>query len=552
MEMAYKIPKISQSKVVKKSVKVQKMWNSPIIYKKAKDRDIVKVGENMFEEINVVRPVTRAKKEKRGKHFPPVPVHSKVSHYQYRPISSVQLCGPIVPVPPDALKVEEKENERLFKLERSSKISYLNFNMECYKYTNFNIIFPLKASAGKVQAEPSKQAKKDKKRIKSAFADDEAEDEDEMSGNEERDDDDNDSVALEDMPKKTQFKKIVDPDLLSESSNTSDLFNKLDRIRSDAETPTLNQSKLNLTSAPSSNSSFGALISAEPRWTPFQDRISAGTVELTSAENTLQESPTNSQLAKKKLGFEGLFDQTDPDVTDIDDVICLCSGKFVTQDGGMSQAAHMASGKFVTQQNKLPLDISGLAPLDRTKMESIESQDTIILGDGSRPSSRGSTTVETQDTVILTGNVEQNVSNAISSLDKILDLDEVEPETGVSEFPEGNQFERPRAPLATIAGNGSTAAPGGQLGGGRCGLGANNLSASGSKPPMSSQPSVTRLSSTEFRCNLCSQTFSLRSNANKHVKSKHVMLRYCCPGCFKLFSSNQAVSKHQSTKQCDK
>jgi len=271
---------------------------------------------------------------------------------------------------------------------------------------------------------------KDKKRIKSAFADDEAEDEDEMSGNEERDDDDNDSVALEDMPKKTQFKKIVDPDLLSESSNTSDLFNKLDRIRSDAETPTLNQSKLNLTSAPSSNSSFGALISAEPRWTPFQDRISAGTVELTSAENTLQESPTNSQLAKKKLGFEGLFDQTDPDVTDIDDVIGLCSGKFVTQDCGMSQAAHMASGKFVTQQNKLPLDISGLAPLDRTKMESIESQDTVILGDGSRPSSRGSTTVETQDTVILTGNVEQNVSNAISSLDKILDLDEVEPETG--------------------------------------------------------------------------------------------------------------------------
>jgi len=270
---------------------------------------------------------------------------------------------------------------------------------------------------------------KDKKRIKRAFEDDEAEDDDEQSGDEDREDDDNDSVALEDIPKKSQFKKIVDPDILSESSNTSDLFNKLDRIRCDAETPTLNQSKPNL-SAPSSNSSFGALISAEPRWTPFQDRISAGTVELNSAENTLQESPTNSQLAKKKLGFEGLFDQTDPDVSDIDDVIGLCSGKFVSQDGGMSQAANLASGHFVSQQAKLPLDISGMAPLDRTKLESIESQDTVILGDTSRPSSRGSTTVETQDTVILTGNLELNVSNAISSLDKMLALDEEEPEAG--------------------------------------------------------------------------------------------------------------------------
>ena len=34
---------------------------------------------------------------------------------------------------------------------------------------------------------------------------------------------------------------------------------------------------------------------------------------------------------RKKLGFEGLFDATDPDVEDVDDVVGLCSGKFVTQ-----------------------------------------------------------------------------------------------------------------------------------------------------------------------------------------------------------------------------
>jgi len=280
---------------------------------------------------------------------------------------------------------------------------------------------------GESEPEENDVDMKDNKRVKNGFVDDEAEDDEELSENE----DDNDSVAFEDMPKKSQFRKIVDPELLSESSNTSDIFNKLDRIRSDAETPTeaLNQSKLNLTSAPSSNSSFGALISAEPRWTPFQDRIRSGTVELTSAENTLQESPTNSQLAKKQLGFEGLFDQTDPDVSDIDDVIGLCSGKFVTQDGGMSQAASMASGKFFTQP-KLPHDISGLTPLESSKLDSLESQDTVILTNNSRPNSRSSHTIETQDTVILTGNVELNVSNAISSLDKMLGLDDEESEVG--------------------------------------------------------------------------------------------------------------------------
>ena len=32
---------------------------------------------------------------------------------------------------------------------------------------------------------------------------------------------------------------------------------------------------------------------------------------------------------RKKLGFEGLFDATDPDVEDVDDVVGLC--RFVTQ-----------------------------------------------------------------------------------------------------------------------------------------------------------------------------------------------------------------------------
>ena len=71
---------------------------------------------------------------------------------------------------------------------------------------------------------------KERKRGKSAFVDDEAEDEDEDQYEDEDDDEDNDSLALEvDVPdaktKRGQFRKIIqDPELMSESSNQSDLF----------------------------------------------------------------------------------------------------------------------------------------------------------------------------------------------------------------------------------------------------------------------------------------------------------------------------------------
>ena len=249
---------------------------------------------------------------------------------------------------------------------------------------------------GESEPEEDDMPIKDKKRKKSAFVDDEAEDEDEEY------DDDNDSIAFEELPqKKTQFKKIIqDPELMSESSNQSDIFNKLDRIRGDAETPTLNNSAAKLTSAPSSNSSFGAIAAAEPRWTPFQDRTNIRDLETTSADNSLQKSPTQSQMAKKKLGFEGLFDATDPDVTDIDDVIGLCSGQFVSQQEDDSLPP-------VTQtQNdfsKILPDLSGLAPVQNdSKIHGIESQDTVILtGSGSRPGSRAENIIGTQDDTVL-------------------------------------------------------------------------------------------------------------------------------------------------------
>ena len=125
----------------------------------------------------------------------------------------------------------------------------------------------------------------------------------------------------------------------------------------------------------SCNSSFGALISENPRWTPFHERISAGNVGMNSADKTMQERTTNSPIVKKKLGFQGLFDQTNSD-TDIDDVIGVCSGKFLSLDATMSQeAAVTASGDLISQQPTLSPDISDLKTLERTRVDLTGSQD---------------------------------------------------------------------------------------------------------------------------------------------------------------------------------
>ena len=59
-----------------------------------------------------------------------------------------------------------------------------------------------------------------------------------------------------------------------------------------------------------------------PRFTPFQERSQAIIADK------------SHQNARKKLGFESLFDTTDPNVDEVDDVIGLCSqsqGQFLTQ-----------------------------------------------------------------------------------------------------------------------------------------------------------------------------------------------------------------------------
>ena len=243
---------------------------------------------------------------------------------------------------------------------------------------------------------------RDRKRIKNAFEDDEAEDEDMVDGDY---DDDDDSIAMSEFPKKKSmpFKKIQEnPELLSETSCASDSFKAAELVRNDMATPTI-VNRTPLTSAPNSNSStlqlprftflrlfICCLLMQTLRWTPYQDRadVWGAQREEELANREEGESPTSSQLARKKLGFENLFDQTDPDVQEIDDVVDmgLLSGRFATQ----KPAAEM--GEEVMQQTQADFSSSSIPQ--------------------SRPQSRN---MDTQDTVILTG-ASQDVSSAINKI----------------------------------------------------------------------------------------------------------------------------------------
>ena len=100
------------------------------------------------------------------------------------------------------------------------------------------------------------------------------------------------------------------------------------------------------------------------------------------------------------------FNKTDPNVTDIDDVIGLCSDQFATQ----RQTQGQVSERILT-------DISGVAPVNDSR--SVETQDTVILtATGSRPNSRASNTFPNtpeMDTVILTAQEEPSSSKTLNA-----------------------------------------------------------------------------------------------------------------------------------------
>jgi hypothetical protein len=181
-------------------------------------------------------------------------------------------------------------------------------------------------------------------RKRNAFLDDEAEDDD-------NDEENMDCLTLEEDSRSDEEEETSRGTLLkpSQTLGLSDV------------TPTVNHGQ-----------SVGKVVSAD---TPFSQPMSTPLNDRTDSSFLISKvSDGSSQGARKKLGFQGLFDMSDPNVDDLDDVVGLCSGQFRTQE------AIVATQSTQEVQN---------------------TPDTVILSQLSQRNSTAATEPYTQDTVIL-------------------------------------------------------------------------------------------------------------------------------------------------------
>ena len=163
------------------------------------------------------------------------------------------------------------------------------------------------------------------------------------------------------------------------------------------------------------------------RWTPYQDRADvwgAQREEEMASREEAGESPTSSQIAKKRLGFENLFDKTDPDVQEIDDVVDmgLLSGRSVE-----AEICHILA---ILSALRTVINIFRFLTQKPAEVEKeVMRQTQADFNSSSRPQSRPqSRSMDTQDTVILTG-AGQDVSSAINRiLEDVADISEEEEE----------------------------------------------------------------------------------------------------------------------------
>jgi len=177
----------------------------------------------------------------------------------------------------------------------------------------------------------------------------------------------------DEQPKKKSsgYKRLKKPDDLSDDSNPQP---------SEMETPCNMETASIHSLAGSTVSSSSSIFNTAPRWTPFKDRMpSEPAVQLSMSGQAAQaQSLTASQMTKKRLGFEDLCDDNDPEVDDIGDILGLCSGKFATQKPALPNT---------DVDNRIPdtQDISDTLTGPTDKQEQIiETQDTLILTGNSR------------------------------------------------------------------------------------------------------------------------------------------------------------------------
>ncbi len=158
-----------------------------------------------------------------------------------------------------------------------------------------------------------------KKRVKNAFIDDEAEDDDEVS--------DDEMDGPNPVSRKPESDGDDNIDLKLDENSDNDETSELLSLDKDDLLPDVSMAKNTSISSPVVLSTKATPLSQEtrtiPRWTPFDKRPEA----------------------KKKLGFDGLLDASDPQVGDLEDVVGLCSGQFEPERRSVTPDTQPMSGK---------------------------------------------------------------------------------------------------------------------------------------------------------------------------------------------------------------
>merc|ERR1712029_732599 len=200
-------------------------------------------------------------------------------------------------------------------------------------------------------------AGKERRRVKAScsFLNDEAEDDDDND-----DDEEEDELILTKKDRETI--DAVVSGVLDEGHDLPDT--------EELEAPAAQEAAAVAVEAPSPFSSFlGSMDPGNIRWTPLSQQTQA---------------PEKNKSAKKKLGFDDLFDVSGPQVDDMGDVVGLLSGQFATQKP--SQDDEDNCGSQLSQEDEDLFGKDGSSQMN-------ETPDTVILTNKMN---------QTPDTVILT------------------------------------------------------------------------------------------------------------------------------------------------------
>ena len=193
--------------------------------------------------------------------------------------------------------------------------------------------------------------------------DEETSEEDSEEEEDEEVDWDDEEAKLREMDRRDKRKRIKQGSFLDDEAEDEDMDNELEN--SFDETSQVDDVQITENRQKAQNLETNENIQSDQNIISTPLLLDESSMSMLSRID--EDANDNSVSVRKKLGFEELFDTTDPKVDDMDDVVGLCSGQFLTQP---------ASSKLMTQD----LKTYATSQQDVTQ-ELCDTPDTVILSE---------------------------------------------------------------------------------------------------------------------------------------------------------------------------